>query len=142
MRIVICVVGRNEMHDQPQVGLHIHAATSALHSSTAREEADAADQKTVRQNPRALALPAPASKPKPKLNLSRPVGEEEDYSDMEQAFGENEGSLEKKMRILKVSPFYLLLNNFIILLPRPQNVEELTKGDVVKSHRTKRSYAP
>ncbi|WVO23738.1 uncharacterized protein IAS62_005094 [Cryptococcus decagattii] len=94
--------GRNEMHDQPQVGLHIHAATSALHSSTAREEADAADQKTVRQNPRALALPAPASKPKPKLNLSRPVGEEEDYSDMEQAFGENEGSLEKKMRILKL----------------------------------------
>lgn len=141
MGIVIRVVGRNEMHDQPQVGLHIHATSSALHSSTAWEEADAADQKTVRQN-RALALPAPSSNPKPKLNLSRPVGEVEDYSDMEQAFGEDEGSLEKKLRILKVSPFYLLLNNFIILLPRPQNVEELTKGDVVKGHRTKRSYAP
>nr|KIR47073.1 STE/STE11/CDC15 protein kinase [Cryptococcus bacillisporus CA1280] len=93
--------GRNEMHDQPQVGLHIHATSSALHSSTAREEADAADQKTVRQN-RALAVPAPSSNPKPKLNLSRPVGEVEDYSDMEQAFGEDEGSLEKKLRILKL----------------------------------------
>lgn len=124
--IVIRVVGRNEMHDHPQVRLHIHATSSALYSPTAREEVDAADQKTVRQN-RALALPAPSSKPKPKLNLSRPVGEVEDYSDMEQAFGENEGSLEKKLRILKVSLFYLLLNNFIILLPRPQNVEELTK---------------
>ncbi|KAE8540292.1 hypothetical protein D1P53_003236 [Cryptococcus gattii VGV] len=93
--------GRNETHNQPQVRLHIHATSSALYSSTAREEVDAADQKTVRQN-RALALPAPSSKPKPKLNLSRPVGEVEDYSDMEQAFGENEGSLEKKLRILKL----------------------------------------
>nr|KIR86181.1 STE/STE11/CDC15 protein kinase [Cryptococcus tetragattii IND107] len=93
--------GRNEMHDHPQVRLHIHATSSALYSPTAREEVDAADQKTVRQN-RALALPAPSSKPKPKLNLSRPVGEVEDYSDMEQAFGENEGSLEKKLRILKL----------------------------------------
>lgn len=93
--------GRNEMHDQLQVRLHIHATSSTLHSSTASEETDAADQKTVRQN-RAPASPAPSSKPKPKLNLSRPVDEVEDYSDMEQAFGENEGSLEKKLRILKL----------------------------------------
>lgn len=125
--IVIRVVGRNQMHDQSQVRLHIHATSSTLHPPTAREEADAADQKTVRQN-RALALPASSSKPKPKLKLSSPAGEVEDYSDMEQAFGENEGSLEKKLRILKVSPFYLLLNNFIILLPRPQNVRRADEG--------------
>ncbi|KIY55323.1 STE/STE11/CDC15 protein kinase [Cryptococcus deuterogattii 99/473] len=93
--------GRNQMHDQSQVRLHIHATSSTLHPPTAREEADAADQKTVRQN-RALALPASSSKPKPKLKLSSPAGEVEDYSDMEQAFGENEGSLEKKLRILKL----------------------------------------
>lgn len=58
---------------------------------------------------------------------------------MEQAFGENEGSLEKKLRILKVSPFHLVL---IMFLTWPQNVEKLTKEDVVEGHRTKRSYAP
>lgn len=94
-------LGRTEIYKHPQAHHHTHLTSSASSASTAREEAEEANQKTLRQN-RALALPTPSSKPGRKSNLSRPVGEVEDYSDMEQAFGENEGSLEKKMRILKL----------------------------------------
>ncbi|OXG28291.1 STE-group protein kinase [Cryptococcus neoformans Ze90-1] len=93
--------GRAEIHKHPRAHLHIPTALFASNASTSREEAEAEDQKTVRQN-RVLALPTASSKPGRKSNLSRPVDEVEDYSDMERAFGESEGSLEKKLRILKL----------------------------------------